>query len=435
MVDRLRKTTVAEVCEVYDGPHATPAKTSSGPIFLGITSLKKGRIDLSETEHISEEDFTRWTRRVTPRAGDVVFSYETKLGEAAIIPEGLRCCLGRRMALMRPNLDKVDGRFLLYYYLGPEFQGVVRERTIHGSTVERLALVEFPKFPLRLPSLREQKAIASILGALDDKIELNLRMNATLEAMARSLFKSWFVDFDPIRVKLDNCQPIGLDKATAALFPDSFQESELGPIPMGWKLTTIGDIAAVVDCLHAKKPERCEIGKTFLQLNNIRDDGLLDLSDSYMISKTDYVKWISRMEAVEGDCVITNVGRVGAVAQIPEGIKAALGRNMTGLRPKADFPYPSFLIESLLSGAMRDEIKKKTDAGTILDALNVKSIPTLRVICPTLGILTQFEAIVRPIRKRMEHNLLESRTLDTIRDTLLPKLLSGDVKVSELQKH
>ena len=105
MVDRLRKTTVAEVCEVYDGPHATPAKTSSGPIFLGITSLKKGRIDLSETEHISEEDFTRWTRRVTPRAGDVVFSYETKLGEAEIIPEGLRCCLGRRMELMRPNLD------------------------------------------------------------------------------------------------------------------------------------------------------------------------------------------------------------------------------------------------------------------------------------------------------------------------------------------
>ena len=136
----LSETTVGEVCQVFDGPHATPTRLDSGPVFLGITSLNKGRIDLAASDHISEEDFAKWTRRVTPKAGDVVFSYETKLGEAAIIPEGLRCCLGRRMGLMRPNPQKLDSRFLLYYYLGPEFQDVIRERTIHGSTVERIAL-------------------------------------------------------------------------------------------------------------------------------------------------------------------------------------------------------------------------------------------------------------------------------------------------------
>src|ERR1035441_7318049 len=216
MGGRLKATTVAEICEVFDGPHATPAKTSVGPFFLGITSLNKGRIELSGSEHLSEEDFAKWTRRVTPRAGDVVFSYETKLGEAAIIPEGLRCCLGRRMALMRPDPTKADSRFLLYYYLGPEFQDVIRERTIHGSTVERLALIEFPKLPLRLPPLTEQQAIGAVLGALDDKIELNRRMNATLEAMARALFQSWFVDFDPVHTKREGRQPVGLDAETAA---------------------------------------------------------------------------------------------------------------------------------------------------------------------------------------------------------------------------
>src|SRR6266568_1846941 len=107
-------TGIGKLCEgIFDGPHATPKKTTSGPIFLGIESLVSGRVDLSAPEHLSEEDFVKWTRRVTPRAGDIVFAYETRLGDAALMPEGLRCCLGRRMALMRPDLSKVIPRFLL----------------------------------------------------------------------------------------------------------------------------------------------------------------------------------------------------------------------------------------------------------------------------------------------------------------------------------
>src|ERR1019366_1010912 len=149
----------------------------------GISSLDRGRLSLNDSAHLSEADFATWTRRVLPRAGDVVFSYETRLGEAAIIPEGIRCCLGRRMGLMRPDPAKVDARFLLYAFLGPEFQEVIRERTIHGSTVERILLTELPDFPIRLPDLATQRFIADLLGALDDKIELNRRRNRTLEAI------------------------------------------------------------------------------------------------------------------------------------------------------------------------------------------------------------------------------------------------------------
>jgi type I restriction enzyme S subunit len=186
-----RKVALRELAEIFDGPHATPSKIEDGPIFLGISNLTNGRLDLSDTEHLSEEDYARWTRRVEPQQGDIVFSYETRLGAAASIPSGLRCCLGRRMGLLRARAGKVDKRFLLYAYLGPQFQETLRSRTIHGSTVDRIPLIDMPSFAVAVPdSIDEQRAIAHILGTLDDKIEQNRRVNETLEAMARTLFRS-----------------------------------------------------------------------------------------------------------------------------------------------------------------------------------------------------------------------------------------------------
>ena len=137
-------------------------------------------------------------------------------------------------------------------------------------------------------------------------------MNRTLESMARAVFRQWFMENEDVEL---------------------------------WEIAKLSDIADVIDCLHSKKPERQETGKPFLQLSNILDNGLLDMADIYYITESDYDNWISRIEASMGDCVITNVGRVGAVAQIPEGVKAALGRNMTAVRLKKEFPYPTFFIE------------------------------------------------------------------------------------------
>jgi type I restriction enzyme S subunit len=346
---------------------------------------------------------------------------------------GVALTYNRRRLLSRPTIvdnnmmaavpieSEVEPLFLYYLLKVTDFNEVVS-----GTALPFLNAGDLAKMEVEVPPLAEQKAIAGVLGALDDKIELNRRMNATLEAMARALFQSWFVDFDPVRAKLDGHPP-------AALFPTSFQDSPIGHIPTGWEAAELGQIADVIDCLHAKKPERCEAGQLYLQLNNIRDDGLIDITDSFFVSVEDYKKWISRMEAVAGDCVITNVGRVGAVGQIPEGVKAALGRNITGIRCKAEFPFPTFLIECLVSESMREEIRLKTDSGTILDALNVKSIPKLRFARPSREIATRFENLTRPLRRQMEQNITESRTLATLRDTLLPKLLSGELSVPELE--
>ena len=132
--------------------------------------------------------------------------------------------------------------------------------------------------------------------------------------------------------------------------------------------------------------------------------------------------------------MITNVGRVGAVAQMPVGQRAALGRNMTGVRCKTTFPFPTLLIECLLSQAMREEIVRKMDSGTILDALNVRSIPKLRFVCPTRDIVENFEHTARPWRARMEKLLGESRTLAILRDILLPKLISGELRARDAER-
>jgi type I restriction enzyme, S subunit len=375
-------------------------------------------------------------RNAEVQPGDVLLNITgdgVTFGRSCIVPDRvLPACVNQHVSIIRPDPRECDPGYLLSVLTHPATKGYIESFNSGGSR-RAITKAHIESFEIPIPPLAEQKAIAAVLGALDHKIELNRQMNATLEAMARALFQSWFVDFDPVRAKLDGRQPPNLDPATAALFPSSFQDSPIGHIPTGWEAAELGQIADVIDCLHAKKPERCEQGQLYLQLNNIRDDGLIDVTDSFFVGAEDYQKWISRMEAVAGDCVITNVGRVGAVGQIPEGVKAALGRNITGIRCKAEFPFPTFLIECLVSESMREEIRLKTDSGTILDALNVKSIPKLRFARPSREIGAHFEVLTRPLRRRMEQNISESRTLGTLRDTLLPKLLSGELRVAEMR--
>ena len=423
MVGKLLETTVGEVCQLFDGPHATPTRLDAGPVFLGISSLNKGRIDLASSDHVSEEDFTKWTRRVTPKPGDVVFSYETKLGEAAIIPEGLRCCLGRRMGLMRPDPRKLDSHFLLFYYLGPEFQEVIRERTIYGSTVERLALIEFPQFPLRIPPLAEQKAIASILGAMDDKIELNRRMNATLEGMARALFQSWFVDFDPVRAKLDGRKPEGLDKATAALFPDAFEESSLGPVPKGWEVKPLSEL--------------CQLGRgaSPRPINDYMNGEVpwVKIADAtaaggpFLYETREKVKKAGAEKSVAvapGDLILSNSATCGVPMFVElHGCIHDGWLYFKNLRSISKLYLFHVLIE------LAEHLVHIAD-GSVQKNLNTNLVGQQNVLVPPKEIADAFDAQATVWFSKMRQNGLESRTLANLRDTLLPKLLSGELNVA-----
>ncbi len=164
---------IGDISQVFDGPHATPKTVEAGPIFLGISALQDGVVNLNETRHVTAEDFKKWTRRVIPQEGDVVFSYETRLGQAAIIPNGLECCLGRRMGLIRVDRSEIDPRFFVYQYISPPFRAFLEMKAIRGATVDRISLKEFPFYSLKVPPLNEQIHLVS-------KIELIARTSKDL---------------------------------------------------------------------------------------------------------------------------------------------------------------------------------------------------------------------------------------------------------------
>lgn len=185
-IQGVMRASIGKVADVFDGPHATPRKTESGPWFLSISSLEGGRLVLSESAHLSDADFQRWTRRVEPRPGDLLFSYETRLGEAALMPAGIQACLGRRMALLRSRNDVVGSRTLLQAFLSRSFQQQIRQLTIHGATVDRISLTSLPSWPIDLPA-HGTRQLEDSLSQLDELAGSRERENEKLVALRDAL--------------------------------------------------------------------------------------------------------------------------------------------------------------------------------------------------------------------------------------------------------
>lgn len=180
---------LGSLCEVYDGPHATPRKTDEGPWYLSIASLRSGQLDLAESAHISVSDYPRWSRRVAPEAGDTLFSYETRLGESAYWDRNDPAVLGRRMGLLRPDPNTVDPRFLSLAYESPMFQNEITKRSIQGATVNRIPISDMGNWPIAVPGLPDQRAIAEAIGALDEYAKNNERLATALEDTMHAEFE------------------------------------------------------------------------------------------------------------------------------------------------------------------------------------------------------------------------------------------------------
>ena len=426
MLGGWREVALGEIADVFDGPHATPQKTDSGPVFLGISNLVDGRTDLSTTQHLSEDDYSTWTRRVTPMPGDIVFSYETRLGEAAAIPHGLRCCLGRRMGLLRARTQRVEPQFLLYAYLGPRFQETLRARAVQGSTVDRILLSEMGSFPITIPvDLREQRAIAHVLGTLDDKIEMNRRMNETLEEMARALFKSWFVDFDPVRAKMEGrwrqgeSLP-GLPADLYDLFPDRLVPSELGKIPEGWEVGVLDDAVRILSG-GTPKTSMQEYWDGDIPWYTVKDAPSLSdifvLTTERSITQTGVENSSTKVLPV-GTTVISARGTVGRLACL--GSPMAINQTCYGLRGASG--YPDYFTYWNLRNTVSD-LQARTH-GTIFSTITRQTFTIVATVMPPLRSAVAFEAVVGAWMERIMKNLRESESLAAQRDGLLPRLVS-----------
>jgi restriction endonuclease S subunit len=300
------------------GTALTPQKTTHP--YLRIVDFKDGTIDCSNLQYVPEGVFPQISRYVISSA-DLYISIVGTVGLVGTIPEHLDGANLTENAAKICEIDKarIDQRFLGYFLRSKLGQGAIKSLTV-GSTQPKLALFRIEQIEVPCPSLDEQKQIASLLGALDDRINLLRETNTLLEQIAQTIFKSWFVDFDPVRAKQEGRQPEGIDEETAALFPDSFEESELGMVPRGWKVMAFLDAC---DLLGGAQPP----ASTF---KNEPQDGyvrLLQIRDFSTDAHKTYVPDTAKLRKAKEDDIL--LGRYGSASG--DKAKDSLGRVCRGL--------------------------------------------------------------------------------------------------------
>jgi len=313
--------------------------------------------------------------------------------------------------------DALDPAFLGYAIKGPAWRQWTAAAGV-GSVRVRIYFRELAKMPMTVPPLAEQRAIAGVLGSLDDKIELNRRMNATLEGMARALFQSWFVDFDPVRAKLDGRPPANLDPATAELFPDHLEESQLGHIPTGWKAGTVVEGFNLTMGQSPPGDTYNEEGKGLPFYQGRTDFGFrFPTRRIYCSAPTRYAK--------PGDTLVSVRAPVGDINMANE--ECCIGRGVAAVRHKSG--ATSFTYHSMAN--LNPDFARFEAEGTVFGSINKDSFEKLQFVIPPTAIVAAYECKVGPLDEQIRILENQSRTLATLRDTLLPKLLSGEMRVSE----
>jgi len=327
-----------------------------------------------------------------------------------------------------------DPQFASYLLRTVDFQSCSDKSSVPGVNRNDLH-----RIPVLLPPLPEQKAIAAVLGALDDKIELNRQMNATLEAMARALFQSWFVDFDPVRAKLDGRQPVGMDAETAALFPEHLEESPLGKKPVGWEVTALDNVLAILETGGRPKGGVGGItdGVPSIGAESIVSVGIFDFGKTKFVP----IKFYEGMKKgyIESHDVLLykDGGRPGEyephVSMFGDGFpfeKCCINEHVYRLRANERLSQEYLYFWMTSEGAFAEMRIKGT--GVAIPGLNSTAVRSLTILVPPRPVIDAFTRQAALLVTRLLGNAKQSRTLATLRDTLLPKLLSGELSVKSL---
>lgn len=380
---------------IYDGPHATPKESSEGAVFLGIKNITEdGHLDLSEIRYVSEEELPRWTRRVTPQAGDVVLTYEATLHRYALIPEGFRGCLGRRVALIRPNPKKADSRYLLYYFQSHTWRTIVESYVITGATVDRLPLEKLPEFPVILPKVETQKAVADLLSAYDELIENNQRRMALLDEAARMLYQEWFVHLR---------------------FPGHEHTRSTNGVPEEWEMKSLGDLAQIT---MGQSPESRFYNETGEGLPF--HQGVADFGDRFVTSRI-YTTAENRI-ANAGDILCSVRAPVGRLNLTLD--KIVIGRGLAALRSQRG--SQSLLLHQLRTHFFKEDL---IGAGAIFASVTKTEFNNQKILTPPKGLAEAFENFSVPIDEQLRVLHLQNEKLRAARDLLLPGLMTGEIQL------
>lgn len=403
-----KRCTVGDVCEVFDGPHATPPQSNDGPIYLGIPSIRSdGSIDYENSKRISYENYPKWTKRVTPQENDVVFSYEANLESYARIPAGFEGCLGRRMAIMRPDPSAIDARFLYYYTQSPAWKAVIASRTVLGATVNRIPIATFPEFPLRLPSLPTQQRIAGVLSAYDKLIENNRRQIKLLEEAAQRLYKEWFVDLR---------------------FPGHETTPIHNGIPEGWAKGSLLDLADIVRGCSYSSDQIVAGNRTLINLGNLTPFG----GFRFGYEKPFSGKARPDQTVCQGDVVMglteQATGLAGYAALLPcVPTDSVISADLVKLSPREG--VPRLFVYALLQYGRLSALISPLANGTKIKHLRPESLPRAVALLPATALMKRYAEVVKPMFDKIALAQQQIVAAREARDRLLPKLMSGEIEV------
>jgi type I restriction enzyme S subunit len=429
--------TIAEICLATDNSRTTPTWTESGIVVVRSKNIKKGRLDLTaQPSYTDEESFAKRTKNIVPRAGDVIITREAPMGEVCMIPPDLRCCMGQRMVLLRPNPEVILPEYLLYSLLAPQARRQIGIHEGSGSTVSNLRVPMILGLKLNVPSLAEQKRAVAILTALDEKIDLNRRLNERLEEWARTIFSSWFIDFDPVRAKAAGRQPVGMSAEVAALFPRAFQPSELGEVPKEWSVEPLGKLMHLDRGLSYKGEFLTDEGVPMINLGCFGGGGrfFVDRVRTYS-GESRPQHWVREDDLVLANTDITQDRVVlGSPAMVPHfrhHDRVLFSHHIYAVRLERDEPSMRlYLYYALLQGDFRRRAAGFAMGTTVL-ALPRDAVLALTCVIPSEGVRRAFSELLRPIRAKIHKSLETSDQIGALRNHLLPKLLAGEVNIRD----
>ncbi len=425
---------------LIDGPFGSnlPASEYIGygiPVIRGSNLTSgDGFFNSDEFVYISPETAQRLSRSLA-YPDDIIFTKKGTLGQTGFVPHDPRFekyLTSSNQMKLTVDRDTASPLFVYYYVSSTESREKIK-RDSESTGVPKTNLEYLRTFPISLPPLHTQHAIARILGSLDNKIELNLQMNETLEAMARTIFQSWFVVFDPVRAKAEG-RDTGLPPEVAALFPDGFEEVAGREVPKGWGIESLGNVIEMTTGKSYTSDELQESTtalvtlKSFQRGGGYRQDGLKPFIGKYkpeqvirpgelVISFTDVTQ---AAEVIGKPAIVSaNLEFQTLVASLDVGI----------IRPKNERINVSFLYLLLRNDDYQSFIYGYCSGTTVLH-LNKLGVPKYEFICPDPEIMKIFFNISKPIFDEIENNIQQSSTLAQIRDALLPKLMSGEISIS-----
>jgi len=355
-------------------------------------------------------------------------------GRACLVPKQvLPACVNQHVMLIRAKPEVCCPRYLAAWLSLPSTKAYIESFNSGGS---RRAITKghVESFQVPLPSIELQRSIGEFAASINDRIDLLRNTNATLESIAQALFKSWFIDFDPVRAKSEGREPEGMDAATAALFPAEFEESALGLIPKGWAISVLADHVIAERGLSYKGAGLCEIGEglPMHNLNSVLEGG------GYKYSGIKYYRgeYKDRHVAVAGDVIVANTEQghehrlIGFPAIIPSRyLKAIYSHHIYRARLKPESSLTTHtLYYMLMAPAVREAVIGCANGSTV-NMLKIAGLQMPRFVCPPCGVAQAFEAVALSIRQQIEANIERAETLSTLRNALLPRLVSGRLRM------